>query len=216
MSLKAAIFDLDGVIVNTVPLHFKAWKRMFGEYGKKFTMKDYEAKVDGIPRMDGARAVLTDLPEKELEDAALKKEDYFEEFLKAEGVKAYESTTALIKELKRSGVKIGVISSSKSCPLILDKLGLYPLIDVEISGGAILKGKPDPWVFIETAGRLGLEAAECVVFEDAVFGVEAGKRAGMFTIGVDRRDDRRRLEKADLVISDLSEVDFQRLNVLIK
>ena len=80
MSFKGAIFDLDGVIVNTVPLHFKAWKRMFSEFGKEFTMKDYEDKVDGIPRMDGARAVLTEVSEDELDKAAAKKQEYFLDF----------------------------------------------------------------------------------------------------------------------------------------
>ena len=58
---KGAIFDLDGVIVNTVPIHFKAWKKMFSEYGINFTFDDYKTKVDGIPRYDGARAILKDL-----------------------------------------------------------------------------------------------------------------------------------------------------------
>ncbi len=215
MSFKAAIFDLDGVIVNTVPLHFKAWKKMFGEYGRAFTMKDYEAKVDGIPRLDGAKAILADLSAAELEKAAEKKERYYTSLLRAEGVSAYDNAVGLMKELKRHGVKIAVISSSKSCSEILERLGLYPLIDTEINGRMILRGKPDPWIFEEAAGRLGAGPDECVVFEDAVLGVEAGKNAKMFTIGVDRRQAPERLKKADLVISDLSEVDFLKLRSLL-
>jgi beta-phosphoglucomutase len=216
MSFKGAIFDLDGVIVNTVPLHFKAWKRMFGEYGKEFDMKDYEAKVDGIPRMDGARAILTDLSQEELDKAAAKKQGYFVSFLQEEGVNVYDTTVRLIKELKGHGIKIAVISSSKNCPDILRKTGLYPLIDVEINGKQIVRGKPDPWIFLEAAKRLGLEPAECVMFEDAVLGVEAGKRANMFTIGIDRRKAPERLKKADAVIGDLSEVDYEKLKGFIK
>ena len=76
-SLKGAIFDLDGVIVNTVPLHFKAWRKTFTAYGKQFTFHDYKAKVDGIPRIDGARAILTDLSNKDLDKVASKKQSYF-------------------------------------------------------------------------------------------------------------------------------------------
>lgn len=216
MSFKGAIFDLDGVIVDTVPLHFKAWKKMFGEYGREFTMKDYEEKVDGIPRADGARAVLTDISEEELEKAAARKQKYFLDFLKQEGAKAYGTTVKLMKELREHGVKIAVISSSKNCPDILRKAGLYPLISVEINGNMIVRGKPDPWIFLEAAKRLKLRADECVMFEDAVLGVEAGKRAEMFTVGVDRRNAPERLKKADLVISDLSEVDYERLSSFIK
>ena len=215
MSFKGAIFDLDGVIVNTVPLHFKAWKRMFGEYGREFTMKDYEAKVDGIPRMDGARAILTNLSEEELNEAAAKKQGYFRGFLQEEGVNVYDTTVQLIKELRRNGVKIAVISSSRNCPDILRKAALYPLIDTEINGKQIVRGKPDPWIFLEAAERLGLKPEECIVFEDAVLGVEAGKRAAMFTVGVDRRNAPERLKKADLVVKDLGEADYKKLKDLI-
>ncbi len=216
MSFKGAIFDLDGVITNTVPLHFKAWKKMFAEYGKEFDMKDYEAKVDGIPRLDGARAILTDLPEPELEKAAARKQEYFLEFLKIEGVNVYDTTVKLMKELKKNDVKIAVISSSKNCPDILDKAGLYPLIDVEINGKMIVRGKPDPWMFTTAAERLGFKPEECIVFEDAVLGVEAGKRGRMFTVGIDRRNDPQRLARADIVVSDLGEVSYQKLSELLQ
>lgn len=212
MAFKGAIFDLDGVIVSTVHLHFKAWKKMFAEYGKSFDMKDYESKVDGIPRMDGAKAILTDISDEELDKAAAKKQGYFTDFLKEEGVEVYETTVNLIKELRKNGIKVAVISSSKNCPDILKKTGLYPLIDTEINGNQIVRGKPDPWIFMEAAKRLKLEPAECVVFEDAVLGVEAGKRAGMFTVGIDRRNAPERLKKADLVVKDLSEVDYKKLS----
>ena len=76
------IFDLDGVVVDTVPIHFRAWKRMFNEYGKEFTFDDYKAKVDGIPRMDGARAILSDLADKDLTAAADLKQQYCQNSVK--------------------------------------------------------------------------------------------------------------------------------------
>ena len=218
MSLKGAIFDLDGVLVNTVPLHFKAWKRMFGEYGKDFTFEDYKAKVDGIPRMAGARAILTELSDSELEEAAAKKQGYFVEFLKTDGINVYETSRNLIKELRSEGVKIAVISSSRNCPYILEKAGFNPLLDAVISGKDIKpgKGKPDPWIFSRAIERLALKPDECVVFEDAVLGVEAAKRAEAKTVGVDRHDDPARLKKADLIIKDLGEVDYNRLKSLVE
>lgn len=218
MSLKGVILDLDGVIVDTVPLHFKAWKKMFGEYGRNFTFKDYKEKVDGIPRLAGARAILTDLSDKELDKAAARKQRYFSEFLKADGIKVYETSRRLMEELRSKGVKIAVISSSKNCPYILEKAGLNKLPDIVISGNDIKegKGKPDPWIFLTAAERLGLKPEECVVFEDALLGVEAGKRGNMKTVGVDRHDDPGRLSKADLIIKDLGELDFGRLKSLVE
>jgi beta-phosphoglucomutase len=218
MGFKGAIFDLDGVIVDTVPLHFKAWKMMFGEYGKNFTFEDYKAKVDGIPRMAGARAILTDISESELEAAATKKQGYFTEFLKTDGIKVYETTRKLIEELRSKDIKVAVISSSKNCPHILEKSGMVDLLDAVISGKDIKpgKGKPDPWIFLAAMERLGLKPDECVVFEDAVLGVEAGKKANMKTVGVDRHNDPAGLSKADIVVKDLEEVDYNKLKALVE
>ncbi len=106
--LEAAIFDLDGVIVSTVSLHFKAWKKMFSEYGKEFTFEDYKKKVDGIPRVDGARAILTDVTDEELKKACDKKQVYFLELLKSEGIDTYDSTIKLMGQLKDRGIKIAI------------------------------------------------------------------------------------------------------------
>jgi beta-phosphoglucomutase len=106
---KAVIFDLDGIVVDTVPLHFKAWQKMFNEYGKDFTFEDYKNKVDGIPRMDGARAVLGDLDEKGLRKAAEKIQIYFREELDSEKIPVYESTAALIRELAKEKIPTAVI-----------------------------------------------------------------------------------------------------------
>ncbi|MFH1504312.1 MAG: beta-phosphoglucomutase family hydrolase [Candidatus Omnitrophota bacterium] len=214
MKFKGAIFDLDGVIVDTVPLHFKAWKRMFNEYGKSFDFDEYKNKVDGIPRIDGARAVLSNLSEQELDQAAAKKQDYFLEFLDIEEIKVYQSTAALTRELRDAGVKRSVISSSKNCRQILERVNLIDLYDVIITGNDIKKGKPEPDVFLLAAEKLGLEPKECVVFEDAVLGVEAAKRANMKCVGIDRYNSPQRLNKADLIVNDLSEITIEKINTL--
>ena len=185
---------------------------MFKEYGKEFSMKDYGDKVDGIPRMNGARAILAGMSEGELDKASAKKQRYFLDSLEVEGVNVYKTSSGLIRELKQNDIKIAVISSSKNCSDILEKAGLYPLIDAEIGGKETVKGKPDPWIFLEAAKKLNLKPEECIVFEDALLGVEAGKRSGIFTIGVDRRDAPERLKKADRVIKDLGEVDYKKLS----
>lgn len=215
MSFKGAIFDLDGVIVNTVPLHFKAWKRMFSEYGKEFSFDDYKRKVDGIPRLDGARAILTDLSSEEIKRACEKKQRYFLEYLETEGIDVYQTSLSLIEELKNNHIKVAIISSSKNCPYILKKIALYKLIDVEISGSDITKGKPDPEIFLMAGDKLGLKEKECIVFEDASLGVEAAKRANMFTVGIDRHNDAQRLKRADLIVKDLSELNYNSLKTLV-
>jgi beta-phosphoglucomutase len=214
MKLKGAIFDLDGVIVNTVGLHFKAWRKMFSEYGKKFTFEDYKEKVDGIPRSDGARAILTGLSDEELEEASARKQKYFLELLKKEGVKTYPGTIELIKELREKKIKVAVISASKNCLTILKKAQLDSFFEAVISGLDITRGKPDPQVFLMAKDRLGLKEDECLVFEDAVLGVEAAKRGKFKCVGIDRYNDPARLKKADLVVSDLSKTTLDKLREL--
>ena len=208
---KAAIFDLDGVIVDTVPLHFGAWKKMFEEYGKKFTFQDYKEKVDGIPRVDGGRAILTELTDEELNAATEKKQRYFLENLKKEKIEVFGSTLKLIKELRDKGIKIAVISSSKNLPYIIEKIGAMELLDAVVSGSEITKGKPDPQVFLTAASRVGIKPENCIVFEDAVLGVTAARRAKMLCVGIDRYNEPDRLKGADLVVDDLKEVNYDKL-----
>lgn len=213
--LKGAIFDMDGVIVNTVPLHFKAWKKMFGEYGKKFTFLDYRMKVDGIPRSSGARAVLTGLSKEELEKAAEKKQRYFLEFLKKEGVKVYKDTVDLVKRLKGNNVKTAVISSSKNCRYVLKKVKLTGLFDAIITGNDVKKGKPHPDIFLLAAARLRLKPKECIVFEDAVLGIKAAGRAKMRSVGIDRYNNPGKLKQAGMVVNNLRNVSIFKLEGLI-
>jgi len=215
MDLKAVIFDLDGIVVNTVPLHFKAWKKMFSEYGKDFSFQDYKEKVDGIPRIDGAKAILPQLSQQELKKAASKKQNYFLEFLEKEGVKVYESTLNLIKNLRKESIKVAVISSSKNCLYILKKANIDNLFDVIITGNDIKRGKPHPDVFLLAIERLNLSPKQCVVFEDAVLGAEAAKMAGIRCVGVDRYNNPERLRGADLVIADVNQIDIEQLKQLI-
>lgn len=214
--LKGVIFDLDGVLVDTVPLHFKAWKKMFLEYGSRFTFQDYKKKVDGIPRLDGARAILREFSFKELKKAADRKQQYYLEYIDKQGVKLYKTSLGLIRELKAHGIKIGVISSSKNCNLLLKKTSLNKIIDTKVDGNDIKKGKPDPGIFLLALKRLRLKKDRCVVFEDASLGVEAAKRAGIFTIGVDRHRDPERLKKADIIVRDLQELNYAKLKEFLK
>ncbi|HUW23557.1 MAG TPA: beta-phosphoglucomutase family hydrolase [bacterium] len=213
---KGAIFDLDGVIVDTVPIHFKAWKKMFSEYGIDFTFDEYKSKVDGIPRYDGARAILTDISEAELKEAGDRKQRYFLEFIEKEEIPVYASSIDLVKELKSHNKKIAFASSSRNCKRILQRAGIIYLADAIVDGNDITRAKPDPQIFQLAAGRLGCAYVECVVFEDAVLGIEAAVNGKMLCIGIDRYGNAKRLTKANLVVEDLSKVDYETIEGLFK
>jgi beta-phosphoglucomutase len=215
MALAAVIFDLDGVLVDTVPLHFKAWQKLFSEYGKSFSFQDYKDKVDGIPSIDGAKAVLSEFSERDLYEMVARKREYFFNLAKEEGITPYQSSITLVKELKEQHIKVAVISSSKSARENLQIAGISDLFEVVVTTNDIDKGKPEPEIFLKAAQVLEVLPKDCVVFEDALLGVEAAKKAGMKCIGIDRYDNPGRLHSADNVITDMSEIDISFLEALV-
>jgi beta-phosphoglucomutase len=209
MPIKAAIFDLDGVIVNTVPLHFKAWKKMFEEHGHKFTFQDYLAKVDGRPRLEGAAAILTELGPEEIEKAGGVKQGYYLELLDNEDIEIFQSSVKVIDELKRRG--LAAASSSKNAVRILKKIKLYDIFEVNVSGADFEKGKPDPEIFLTAASKMGAKPKESVVFEDAKSGVGAALAGGFYCIGINRHHNAEALAGANRIVNDLSEISVEEI-----
>ncbi|MBU4241111.1 MAG: trehalose-phosphatase [Actinobacteria bacterium] len=235
----AIIFDLDGVIAKTASVHAAAWKKMFdqfleersrGEGFKPFdTDVDYSEYVDGKPRYQGVKSFLDsrdiDLPYGSPEDSpgaqtvcglGNRKNRLFTDRLKEERVEVYESSIDLLENLRHRGFKVAVATSSKNRAKVLDAAGAADLFDAEVDGIDIesldLTGKPDPDMFLEAARRLGVDPSKCVVFEDAISGVQAGSRGNFgLVVGVNRENQREALEEAgaDLVVDDLSEIDVE-------
>jgi trehalose-phosphatase len=237
-AFEAIIFDLDGVITDTASVHAAAWKGMLDELLSRHAARsgapyaafdvdsEYRTHVDGKPRLDGLRSFLDSrgitLPEGEAGDPpgadtlhgrARQKNLDFLKRVKERGVNVFESSVKLIHSAKTHGLKTAVISSSKSCAMILDSAGLSDLFDVRVDGvdSEILgiPGKPAPDIFLEAARQLAVAPKRAVVVEDAVSGVRAG-RAGGFgrVIGVARGGGQEALHEngADAVVADLSEV----------
>lgn len=213
--LKAAVFDLDGVITRTAHLHAKAWKRMFDEYfagrpgGKRRSApfdleRDYPEHLDGKPRFEGVRDMLasrgieldygsTDDPPGRETVCGLgnRKNEIFNEMLDEQGAEVFEDGVSLIESLRAAGVGIGLVTSSRNGRPILETTKLTGLFEVIIDGNDAreldLAGKPAPDLFVAAAKRLGASPAEAAVFEDAISGVQAGRAGGFgLVVGVDR------------------------------
>ena len=212
MAFKGAIFDLDGVIVDTVPLHFTAWHYLFTTiHHQPFTKKDYEEKVDGKPRIDGVRAILPNLTEDEAIKEGAIKQDYYLKLINEGKLKKFPSSFVLIEELKKHGVLLAAASSSKNAPLILEKVGLIQDFQTAISGNDFTHGKPHPEIFLKAAEKLNLKVADCIVFEDALSGVQAAKAGGFRCVGINRNHQDQNYRTADLVVTDLAEVNYEKL-----
>lgn len=206
MAIKGFLFDLDGVIVDTAVYHYKAWKRMANELG--FDIDEaFNETLKGISRMDSIEAILKHgnvviSQEEKLRLATEKNEWYLEFVNQMTEAEILPGVKDFFKEFKALGIKCALGSASKNAPKILEKIGLLDSFDAIVDGNSVSQSKPNPEVFIKGAAALGLQNEACVVFEDAVAGIEAAQRAQMKTVGL---GDAEILKNADLVYNTFTE-----------
>jgi len=212
MRTGACIFDLDGVLVDTAKYHFKAWKRLTDMLGIDFTENDNE-RLKGVSRMASLEIILEignmQLDErKKLEYATLKNNWYIEYISKMTPSEILPGCIRFITELKKEKILIAIGSASKNTPMILERVGIQGMFDAVADGNNITKAKPDPEVFLKAAEMIGIRPEECVVFEDAVAGVQAALNAGMMCIGIGSPEV---LTKAHFVVPGLYEMNVGKL-----
>ena len=217
MRFKGCIFDLDGVIVDTAGYHFQSWKKLATMLNINFTEVDNE-RLKGVSRMASLEIVLEignlTLDNKTKEEyAALKNKWYLDYIGRMMPDEILPGSLEFISELKNAGIKVALGSASKNTPLILERLGIEKLFDAVADGNIVSKAKPDPEVFITAAKMLGIPPKDCVVFEDALAGVEAALNAGMLCVGIGSE---KILTKAHFVITGLDKMSLKKLKVLAK
>jgi alpha,alpha-trehalase len=237
---EAWLFDLDGVITDTASVHAAAWKATFDEYLKEVSEReekscepfkvdpDYYRYVDGKPRYAGVESFLrsrgiivdwgdpNDPPSRETVcGIGNRKNALFSEVLRLRGVEVFESSVALIQELRTRGRRVAVVTSSKNCDVVLQAAGLQNLFEVRVDGNVAaakkLAGKPSSDTYEEATRMLDTLPEQAVVIEDAISGVQAGRAGGFgLVIGVARSDDPEVLRQngADIVVRDLAELSL--------
>lgn len=232
-TIRACLFDMDGVLTDTASTHARAWKATFDEFlarhgdQRPFELPgDYVAYVDGKTRYDGVRDFLAsrgiELPEGTPDDppdaetvAGLgnRKNELVQRLITDEGVTVYEGSVRFVEEARRAGLKTAVVSSSANTEQILESAGITHLFEARVDGVVIarehLKGKPAPDSFLRGAELLGAQPPAAAVFEDAQAGVAAGRAGGFgLVVGVARNGDPQTLldHGASLVVRDLEEL----------
>ncbi len=212
MNIKASLFDLDGVIVDTAKYHFIAWRDLAAKLGFVFTEEDNE-RLKGVSRM-ASLDILLEVGGKNYDDATKqalateKNENYLKYINKMTPDEVLPGAEKFLKELKAAGYKIALGSASKNAMTILNRLNLTSLFDAIIDGNMVSAAKPDPEVFLKGAAALGVKPEECVVFEDAEAGVEAALAGGMKCVGIGSPSN---LGKANLVIDGLHQMSIEKL-----
>jgi beta-phosphoglucomutase family hydrolase len=236
--VTACLFDMDGVVTQTAVVHAAAWKEMFDDFLREYAKStgtefvpfdphaDYDAYVDGKPRLDGTRSFLESrgihLPEGTPDDPpgthtiyglSNRKNELVLAKLAAGGVQVYEGSITYIRAVRGKGIATAIVSSSANTQQVLDSAGIAGLFDVRVDGLVAqergLRGKPAPDTFLAAAEALNAPPGHAAVFEDALAGVEAG-RAGHFAlvVGVDRVGQAQALSEhgADIVVKDLADL----------
>jgi beta-phosphoglucomutase family hydrolase len=212
--LSAIIFDMDGVVIDSHPVHKKSWSLFLQSVGREVSEEELEFVVEGTKREDILRHFLGDLDPDQLHEYGLRKEALFRQ--QAISIQPIPGVKTFIQDAAANGLLVALASSGSKTRVhyILDHLCVKEKFGVIVTGDDVKNGKPDPSVFRLAAERLGVAASEALVFEDAIAGVQAAKSAGMKCIGV-AQGSRTQLLKdagADHVIPDfqrLSAADFQ-------
>jgi beta-phosphoglucomutase len=218
----AVIWDVDGTLVDTAELHFQAWVGLTQEIGKPFTRADFAAtfglrNADIIPRLFG-----THYTEADVAELSERKEVLYRTAARQHGVQLLPGAQTLLESLRAAGFKQAIGSSAprKNLDLILPLTQTEHFFQAVVSVEDIQRGKPDPQIFQIAAKRLAVTADHCLVFEDAVAGVQAAKAAGMRCIAVlfagQHSATALAQSGADLLAKSLEEVSVQAVRNLLE
>ena len=210
--IKACIFDLDGVVVDTAKYHYIAWKKLANSLGFDFTEADNE-KLKGVSRMGSLDLILEwggkTFDEEKKKALAEQKNHWYIEFIeKMKPDEILEGVEEFLEDLKQRKMKTGLGSASKNARRIVEKVGLVDNFEVIIDGTLTEKSKPHPEVFLKAAAAMGVRPDECIVFEDAEKGIEAALSGGFFAVGVGEPEV---LHLAHVIIPGFKDFNFDQL-----
>ncbi|QOD60871.1 beta-phosphoglucomutase [Polaribacter haliotis] len=213
---KGFIFDLDGVIVDTAKYHYLAWKNLANELGFEFT-KEQNELFKGVSRKRCLEILLeigeVEATQEQFDTWMIEKNvDYLKYIENMDASEILPDVPKILDYLKDRNHPIALGSASKNAQPILEKVGLLSYFDVIVDGNNVTKAKPDPEVFLLAAKQLGVNSSDCVVFEDAVAGVQAANSAKMISIGI---GDEKVLSDARYNFKDFTEIDTNFIQDLI-
>jgi beta-phosphoglucomutase family hydrolase len=216
MDIRALLWDMDGVIADTAPFHFEAWRQAARDRGIEFTEADFRQTFGKRNPEIIAEKIDPDMPPEEAAAFALEKEEVFRR-LAGEGAQPFPGVLDLLRAAGAAGWRMAIASSTPAgnIEMLTRTLGIAGLFDAAVSDQDVSRGKPDPECFLIAAARLGAAPHRCVVIEDAVAGVEAAGKAGMKCIAVTNTHPAASLNEADLVVASLEEVTTETLESLL-
>lgn len=206
-NIHAVLFDMDGTMVDNTEYHKKAWQEFFKRHDMEFSEEDFRVKFSGKNNKQIFQMLFGEhISDEEVNTFADEKETIYRE-LYTDHVKPIAGLPEFLEELKQKGIKIAVATTAIKAnrDFILNALKLNNTFDAVIGYEDVIKGKPDPEIFLKAADKLGVKPESCIVFEDAPSGIEAAKRAGMRTVGLLTSHTKEK-QNADIVIDNFREL----------
>ena len=215
----AALFDMDGTLVDNTPYHFKSWQALYKKYGKGELSKDtYYKKISGVPVIETIRRVFGEgRDEAQLKALLNEKEEYYRETY-APYLAPINGLENFLTELKNAGVKMAMGTSATVADIdfVLNRIPIRADFDVIVNASMVTKPKPDPQVYLKAAHALNMPPEKCVVFEDSLAGIKSANNAGMKVVGITTSHTAAELQPVDLVINDYSELTVQKIAALFE
>jgi beta-phosphoglucomutase len=206
--IRAILWDMDGVLVNSMEFHYQAYREVLSEYGRDLSREEYLGSLIGLRNYVILRRLLGDLPREEVERLMAAKEAAFRRRV-AGNVQPLSGAAELVRGAYEARLKQAIVSSTpcENIELVVNSLGLASMFDMLVGEEDAQRGKPDPEGFIVAAERLSVSPQDCVVIEDAPEGIAGGKAAGMRCIGVTTTRPAEKLTEsgADLVVLSLED-----------
>ena len=216
--LKAVLFDLDGTLIDNNEVHLKAWKKYLKDEGREISDDDYKANISGRTNHDAVEHIYDKkMSKEEAEKYYLRKEEIYRQMFEPE-IKPINGLEKFLRELENNGIDMAIATSGiqVNIDFMFRHIPIGQFFKKVINSDDITKGKPDPEIFLNTAKALGVAPENCIVFEDSTAGVESGKAAGMKVVALTTTHTKKELHKADLVIDDYTEVNYDKILSIMK
>lgn len=218
--MKAIIFDMDGVIVDTNPHHRIAWREYYQRYGKTLSDADFVTYVSGKHNNDILSHLFAGktLTADESKQLAHEKEALFRE-LYSKDITPVVGLIPFLQSLKEANILTAVATSApvENLDFVMDALGLRPYFDALLNESMVSHPKPDPEIYQKAMAMLGVDPSDCIIFEDSMTGIQAAKASGASVVGMATTQSSDELYPfVDDVVSDFSQMTFERLEKLVK
>jgi beta-phosphoglucomutase len=213
----AAIFDMDGTLIDNTPYHYKSWQMLYKKYGKGDVSKEtYYGEISGVPVLETIRRVFGDGRSEDELKALLNEKEAFYRKSYAPYIRPINGLENFLAELKNAGIKIamGTSATQEDINFVFNHIAIRDYFDVIINSTMVTKPKPDPQVYLKAAEKINMPPARCVVFEDSLAGIKSANSAGMKVVGITTGHTAAELQPVNLVIDDYTELTVQKIAAL--